>query len=238
MSVFVLVHGAFHGAWCWDDVARRLRDAGHAVHVPTLPGLGERADELSRDLTIDGMVADVVAFIETAGLDDVVLVGHSFGAVVASGVADRIPARLRRLVFLDGLLVDGGASPFDGVAPEVVAARKADAETSSGGLSIPAPSAAAFGVRDPERARFVEARLTPHPLSAYTSPLTLAHPIGNGVPVTYVTCSDPLYAPLAGVRARVATLGWPVRTIATGHDAMVTAPAETAALLTDIARSR
>src|SRR5881397_95402 len=101
---FVLVHGACHGGWCWTRVARLLRAAGHDVFTPTLTGFGERAHLLTPDVGPDTLVQDVVAVIECEELSDVVLVGHSFGALVALGAAARVPERLARLVLLDGVV--------------------------------------------------------------------------------------------------------------------------------------
>src|SRR5579875_3323603 len=97
---FVLVHGAWHGGWCWSRVAAILRGRGHRVFTPTQTGLGERAHLLSRDITFDTFVQDVVGVFEAEELEDVVLVGHSFGGSSISGVVDRMPERVRRLVYL------------------------------------------------------------------------------------------------------------------------------------------
>jgi hypothetical protein len=91
-------------------------------------------------------------------------------------------------------------------------------------LSIPAPQASAFGIDDIADAAWLEARLTPHPLKTYTSAQSFRGEPGNGLPAEYILCNDPIYGPLQGARKRGRGLGWPVREIATGHDAMVTAP--------------
>jgi pimeloyl-ACP methyl ester carboxylesterase len=95
---FVLVHGAWHGGWCWEKVAAILRGQGHEVHTPTQTGLGERAHLMSRAITLDTFVDDIANVLTFTNLDDVVLVGHSFGGNAISGVADRMPERIRKLV--------------------------------------------------------------------------------------------------------------------------------------------
>lgn len=89
---------------------------------------------------------------------------------------------------------------------------------------MPAPRAASFGVTDQDDAAWLEARLTPHPISTYQSPLPIRGAPGNGLPARYVVCTDPVYGPLQGIRQWVRRSGWTLEEIATGHDAMVTAP--------------
>lgn len=115
MATFVLVHGGGHGGWCYQQVARRLRAAGHEVHCPTLTGLGERAHLLNADIDLDTHIQDVVALMTFEGLEDVILVGHSYGGMVLTGVADRAAERIRELVYLDA------AHPRDGESLEIVA---------------------------------------------------------------------------------------------------------------------
>ncbi|GAC1339950.1 MAG: alpha/beta fold hydrolase [Acetobacteraceae bacterium] len=236
MATFVLVHGAWHGGWCWRDVTRLLQQAGHRVATPTCTGLGERAHLMSRDITLDTFVADVAGVIAAEELDDIVLVGHSFGGLAASGVADRMPERIRALVFLDALLVPPGATPFDALPPEIVAARVAAAEASSAGVSLPAPPPAAFGVTDPAAGEWLARRLTPHPFGTFTSPLTLRNPVGHGHACIYIECTDPVYSPLDPVKrwARQQP-GWRWEALAASHDPMVTAPDALARLLGTLA---
>ena len=101
MTTFVLIHGAWHGGWCWKKVSPILREAGHETYSPTLTGLGERSHLLSRDIDLNCHIQDVVNVLEYKGLKDVVLVGHSYAGMVITGVADRCPERLAQLVYLD-----------------------------------------------------------------------------------------------------------------------------------------
>jgi len=231
---FVLVHGAWHGGWCWADVASRLRSRGHRVVTPTQTGLGERSHLISKAITLDTFIADVMNVIKWQDLHDVVLVGHSFGASTVSGVADRMRERVRQLIYLDGLMLDDGLSPSSVPPKAILEARLKAAQESSGGLSMPAPPAAAFGVTDAKQAQWLEARLTPHPVSVYTSPLRLANPVGNGLPRTYIMCTDPYYEPLEASHRWAKAAGWPCVEIATGHDAMVTQPERLAQLLIEL----
>jgi pimeloyl-ACP methyl ester carboxylesterase len=227
-QTFVLVPGAWHGGWCWRDVAAILRKAGHTVYTPTQTGLGERSHLLSRNITVDTFVDDIANVIRWEQLEKVVLVGHSFGGLSISGVADRMPERLSRLVYLDSLILENGQTPFSAVPNEIVAARLKAAEESSNGLSLPVPDPTQIGLLREEDQHFVVSRLTPHPLSTYTSPLHLRNPVGNGIPATYVQCSSPAYAPVAKSLAWARSNGWPIVELKTGHVAMVSAPAEVA----------
>lgn len=235
MATFVLMHGAWHGGWCWSRVADPLRARGHAVTTPTQTGLGERRHLISRELTLSTFVEDLVQHMVHDDLTDAILVGHSFGGNAISGAAERVPERIRGLVYLDSMIVQGGEAPFDHLPPERVAERVRLADETSGGLSIPPPPAAAFGVTDPADAAWLEARLTPHPLSTYRSALPITGAPGNGLPARYVVCTDPIYHALEQVRDWVRRSGWTVDELATGHDAMVTAPEAVVELLDRIA---
>jgi pimeloyl-ACP methyl ester carboxylesterase len=236
MKTYVLVHGAWHGGWCWTRVADRLRAAGHRVFTPTMTGLGERAHLLSKEITLDTFTTDVSNVIEFEELRDIILVGHSFGGMPISGAAERLPDRIRHLVYLDSLILPGGKAPFDMLPPDIVAARRKAAEESSGGLSIPNPPPSAFGVSTAEDVEWVKRRLTPHPLTTFASPLNIKGPTGNNLARTYIACTNPIYGPLEASRNAVkGQPGWSWVEIATGHDAMVTAPEELTRLLLEIA---
>lgn len=232
---FVLIHGAWHGGWCWREVAALLRADGHQVSTPTMTGLGDRADLLDASVALSTYIDDACALIENEALQDVVLVGHSFGGLVISGVADRMPERLRQLVFLDALIVQDGQSAMSILPPDVQAERSRTIDVE--GLRMAVPSPDKFGVLDPEQAAWLVRHLTPHPLKTYIEPLTLRHPVGNGLPKTYIAVTAPWYAPLASVRSWVKSQSdWTWREIATGHDAMLTAPAALTKLLIESAQ--
>lgn len=221
---FVLLHGAWHGAWCWRRVAAMLREQGHAVYTPTQTGLGERSHLLSRDVDLETFADDLVNVLLWEDLEDVILVGHSFGGIAITAAADRCPERIRHLIYLDSLILKNGQSPFSVVPADVAEARRKLARESSGGLSMPVPDPSAFGVTDPADAQWVRSKCTPHPLATYEDTLELKHPVGNGLPVTYVAVK-PDYAPLAAVREWVRPrTDWHYIEIDAGHDAMVTSP--------------
>jgi pimeloyl-ACP methyl ester carboxylesterase len=231
---FVLVHGGFHGGWCWREVAQLLRARGHAVFTPTQTGCGERSHLLDASITLDTFVDDIANVLLWEDLHDVVLVGHSFGGSSISGVADRMPERIGLLVYLDAVLLQDGQTMFDLLEPEVIARRMRSAQA-HGGLAIGPPPAAIFGVTDPVQAHYLRARLTPQPLGSFTSPLRLAHPITRGRPAVYVQCTEPIYAGVQAARDWVQANGMRLVPLRTGHDAMVMAPQLLADLLLELA---
>jgi len=235
---FVLVHGIWHGGWCWSQVAEILRGRGHSVTTPTLTGLGERSHLLSESITLETFVEDIVNHLNWSELSNVVLVGHSFGGAVIIGAADRVPERIAGLIFLDAAIMKDGETWFGLLPKEIVDDRMAKAQASSGGVSLPVAPPESFGVTDPDQAANLERMLTPHPLATCTTPLKLGSPPGNGLPAHYIACTEPAYPPAVAMHERARKAGWPISELATGHDAMLTAPQETADLLDKIARER
>jgi pimeloyl-ACP methyl ester carboxylesterase len=224
-STYVLVHGAWHGGWCWDAVAQILRSHGHRVFAPTLSGLGERAHLVSPEIDLRVFIQDVVDVLEQHDLSEVILVGHSFGGVTLVGAADRVPQRIRQLVFLDAVVLSAGETAFSRLAPEIVAARTKLAMETGNGLTIPVPPASAFGVFEADQVALLERHCTPHPLKTFDDPMVLKGPPGGGLPKVYIQCVDPVYEPLQSSRDFVKTQkDWAWDEIATGHDAMISAP--------------
>lgn len=228
---FVLLHGAFHGGWCWEQTAGILRARGHHVTTPTQTGLGERSHLMRPGIDLETFGMDLVNHLRFEDLNDVILVGHSFAGSPLSVAAEREAARIARLVYLDARVLIAGETGFHGHPPDLAEERRALAQESSDGLSIPPPPAAVFGVIDPDQAAWVEARLTPHPLDTFDSPIPITGPPGAALPKEYIVCTDPIYEPLESSRDRVREAGWPMREIATGHDAMVSDPVGLADML-------
>jgi pimeloyl-ACP methyl ester carboxylesterase len=233
---YVLVHGAWHGGWCWRRVASILRAAGHAVYTPTLTGLADRRHLLSPQVNLDTHIQDITQLIEAEELTEVVLVGHSYAGIIISGVADRLPQPLAHLVYLDALLLENGRSIFSSFSKDVVAQRlQAIRETGAGVGAVAAFPPSAFGVHNASDAAWVARRLTPQPVGTYLQPLILEAPVGNGVPKTYIDCTREPMANLAAGKTRVRQdSSWNLRSLDTGHDAMVTAPVELARMLESI----
>jgi pimeloyl-ACP methyl ester carboxylesterase len=230
-----LVHGTWHGGWCWSKTADRLRKLGHAVHTPTLTGVGERRHLLSPDITLQTFVQDIANVLIWENLHDVILVGHSFGGVVISGVADLMPERLSQLIYLDAFILESGVSTFDTLPEETVAKLRAAARALPI-PAVPAPKPSNLGLQEPGDIAFVQERLTPQPLGTYESALRLNHPMGNGLPCTYLHCTAPSFPVVEGARQWVKkNTDWAWAELSAGHDAMVSAPDLVAARLDALA---
>jgi pimeloyl-ACP methyl ester carboxylesterase len=238
MATFVLVHGAMHGGWCWRRVLPLLRAAGHEAYAPTLTGLGERAHLAHPEIDLDPHVRDVLGVLEYEDLDRVVLVGHSYGATVVTGVADRLPGGIAHVVYLDGAVAGDGQAVLDLFPPDGQVARRELVAAEGDGSRLPPLDPSAFGVTDPEDAAWVRTRLVPQPFKTFTQPLRLANPAGFAGPQTYIAClaAGPAGWRDAMVECARAGSGWRYRELATGHDAMVTAPHDLADLLLEAAR--
>ena len=233
---FVLVHGAWHGGWCWSRVAPRLRAAGHRVFTPTLTGLGERSHLISTLINLDTHVADIASVIEAEELEGVVLVGHSYAGTIISGVAERMPARLRQLVYLDAQVLQSGTSLFGNLPEQAVAQRLKTVRETGGGVGTAPLAPAVFGVTDPGDVAWLERRMTLQPIGTYTQTFVLRQPLGNGVPKTYIECTSTPIAALEPFKRQVRdSKEWVVRPLASGHDAMVVASEALSNMLLEIA---
>ncbi len=234
----VLVHGAWGGAWIWRRVLGPLRAAGHAVHALTLTGDGDRAHLRRPDLSLSDHVRDVVAAIEAEELQDLVLVGHSYGGMVITGAADRLlaqdPKRLRRLVYVDAMVPVPGEGWGAGHPPEIVQARLAAARANDNAL--PPPDPADFGLQGEDRDWLLR-RQVPHPFGMYRVPLDFDGERWAQVPRTFVDCRSPAYPTIDAMRRRVREQGgWTLRELDTGHCPMVSAPQALVDLLLEAAR--
>jgi pimeloyl-ACP methyl ester carboxylesterase len=243
----VLVHGAWHGGWCWRDVADRLSAQGARVFAPTMTGLGDRVHLRAAYKGLETFIADVTAVIEREELTGVTLVGHSFGGMVVTGVADRTPDRVKHLVYLDAAVpADGHSMVATPDTPaEIVSATIAGlkALAPDGEWMNPIPLDALGLAGAPELLRERAARgMTQHPLSSWTDPLHFRNS-GPKCPKTYIFCNQPAMERTSfpkhyeNAKAGRYGPGWTARTLATGHMAMFTAPAETAALIGEAAQS-
>jgi pimeloyl-ACP methyl ester carboxylesterase len=145
MATFVLVHGSWAGSVVWRQLAPRLRKAGHEVYAPTLTGIGERKHLLNREIDLDTHIQDVIGVIDEEDLSDIVLVGNSYGGMVISGVADRVPEKVASLVYLDAFVPENGQSLFSLLPP----GRRLATVPGEDWLVAPIPSAS-FGLKRPE----------------------------------------------------------------------------------------
>jgi pimeloyl-ACP methyl ester carboxylesterase len=232
MTTYVLVHGAWHGGWCWKRLSSALQAPGVEIYTPTLTGLGERAHLASRDVSLETHIQDVLGTIESERLDDVILVGHSYAGVVVTAVADRVPQRVSRLVYLDAMVPKTGQSLYDTAGPVFRERIEGLVKTQGEGWYIPLPTAERMGLFDQSDIDFAMPRLVPHPARTFAEAVTLKSPWGKPVRRTYINCigkSTP-----GGPRSSQAAGIDDYHELSTGHDAMVTMPIELAMLLRDV----
>lgn len=235
----VLVHGAWHGGWCWTRVIPRLQASGAPVFAPTLTGLGKHASLVAEPPGLETHIADVASLIEAQDLWDVVLVGHSYAGMVITGVADRLKPRLGRLIYLDAAVPADGddfASHIPGISAAVAERRRAAFRSMApDGAWLPPPDAGRVGVTVPEDVAWLERRLTRHPLRTWLDPIRLRNSGHAGIPKTYVLVTEPpttlMGYPAHGEAAKSAGGEWTYREIACGHDLMVVEPQRTAELI-------
>jgi pimeloyl-ACP methyl ester carboxylesterase len=225
MTNFVLVQGAWIGGWYWRPTAQALRKAGHEVYTPTLTGLGERMHLMSPSINLDTHITDIVNVIKQEELSDVVLVGHSYGGMVITGVADALPGKITSLVYLDAFVPENGQSLVSFLPPGGPAPIAASEYTL-------APLPAAFFGASPEVAALVDVRTTPHPTACFTQPLKLTGAIDRVKKKTYIYCNVPapttftqFYEKLKGNR------DWTVQILPCTHLVQIDMPKQLADLL-------
>jgi pimeloyl-ACP methyl ester carboxylesterase len=237
---FVLVHGAWHGGWCWRRVADALRSRGHAVFAPSLTGLGDRAHLFSQDISLQTHVQDILCVVESEELSDIILVGHSYGGFVISGVADTLRERVAHYVYLDGSVppdMSPGASFSwaDFNPPEAREARLKAVREQGGGVMLPPPPPSAFAVTEPSQAAWLQRRLRPMPLQTYLGKFTFTRSASDGLKRTYIASMKPPYDLLVPTHRRIRSDStWSFATLEAGHDSMVTAPDALASLLLSV----
>lgn len=229
---YVLVHGAWGGGWVWRDVVPGLEAKGHRVFTPTLTGLGDRAHLMSRQISVETHVQDLANTIVFAGLEDVILVGHSYGGVPVTGVADRIPQAIRHVVYLDALILENGESVFDVFPPDLTAAFTKSMMDAGAGVAVPSPDSSVppSSMRD-----WATARNRPQPGGSFDTPLKLTRPSGDGYPVTYIAFTAPAIAPVEPSRVRARQkAGWHFEEMAVPHDTPLIYPDRTVERLLQI----
>jgi pimeloyl-ACP methyl ester carboxylesterase len=225
---FVLVHGAWHGGWCWRRVSDLLEQKGNKVFSPTMTGLGERAHLLTRDVNLTTHITDIVNVMEWENLSDVVLVAHSYGGIIASGVAERVHDRISSIVFLDAFMPENGETLLEKSSPAFVDAIKSAIE--KGDAGIKAPPAAAFGVEEKDR-MWVDSKTTPHPVGTYTEKAVYTDGRDKISTKTFIRAKGYKSAAFDANLAKVKAAGWKTHELEVGHDAMVIIPEQLTGIL-------
>jgi pimeloyl-ACP methyl ester carboxylesterase len=225
MSTYVLVHGAWHGSWCWKRVRQALQARGHQVFTPTLTGVADRSHLLSPHVNLDTHITDVINLIQWEELSHVVLCGHSYGGCVVTGVADRVPDRIGALVYLDAFVPEGGQSLHDNLPPEARNAQLQGAQQLGDGWKVPPITAEAFNVNIGDR-DWVNRQCTMQPLATFQQPLDLTGGISRIKSITFILANGYSPSPFPPFYERAKAKGWKTLTMPCGHDVMLDLPAE------------
>ncbi|MFE5647155.1 alpha/beta fold hydrolase [Rhodococcus sp. NPDC056516] len=223
---YLLVHGGSHGGWCWRKLAPMLQRGENRVITPTITGVGDRSHLLHAQLSYDDAVNDIIRTIEAEELTDFVLVGHSIGGAYITSVADRMREKIRRLVYLDAVVIENGETVLSTMplgSQEVLRTLVA----ATGGHAVPAPTdPTMFGLTDRNDIEWAKRQLTAHPWSTWRDTVTLAGPAGAGLPRHYIDFTEPAFTDIQASKQRVLNNSreWQLDRINTGHDGMISAP--------------
>ena len=226
---FVLVHGVFHGGWCWRRVADLLAKAGHKAFTPTLTGLGERAHLVNADVNLSTHITDVVNVLKWEGLRNVVLCGHSYGGLVISGVAEQMQDAIAAMVFVDAFVPESGDAFATLVSPAM--RERITAVVTKGEDTMAPVPAAVFQVNENDRA-WVDGLCGPQPIATFTETITLTGARERVPKKAYIRAKG---YQAAGVRRRPRQSALQSHLerfrIAMRHDIMVDMPEALAAIL-------
>lgn len=228
MAVFILVHGGWHGGWCWKPVVTLLQARGHTVYAPTLTGLAERGHLIDAVRGPDTHVADIANLIIWEDLHDVVLVGHSYGGTIITGVASQLPGRIKRLVYLDAMVPEiSGMSAAQLSTPEraaeVAAARRPDGHTDPSGFERWV---------SPDRIEWLKTMTSPQPGACFDNGVTLTGRQNQIKRRDYIICTRHKPSPFWRFYDRFKDdPTWRSYQIDSLHDAMIELPMQLVALL-------
>lgn len=221
---FVLVHGAGHGSWSWKRVRRQLSANGHEVLTPTLTGVGERSHLLSKTVTLQTHILDVVNLFKWEDIADAVLVGHSYAGWVITGAAEQLSDRLSGIVYLDAFLPQPGQRPYDVLSQaqkEAIAAA-----VDRGDVSRPGATSSMLKIQKPADAAWVDSKMTPHPLAVSMNQIDLTgavERIGRKLFVRTPQFASPAYD--AALERCKRSPGWTTAVLRDcGHDPHIDCP--------------
>jgi pimeloyl-ACP methyl ester carboxylesterase len=236
MSSFVLIHGGWHGGWCWKKVAMLLRGRGHDVFTPSLTGMGDREHLYTPEVGLDTHTADILSLLRVERLRDVILVGHSYGGVIMTLVADQIPSDLSALVYVDAVIPQAGVPGWEGFPPERQKQMLKGAEA-LGGWRVPPPDPTAWGIENEADLQWLRECCSPHPIKTMRDAPQLTG-AWHSVPTKHYILAGAQPNPrfLAHYDSVSKQADWSTETIMGSHDLMVTHPFELAHSLDKIAQ--
>lgn len=239
MATFVLVHGAWHGGWCWWKVEPLLRQSGGSVYAPSFTGMGERSHLAGyidpAAINLDLHIKDVWELLESEGLEEVILVGHAYAGMVITGVAEVCPQRLDHLVYVNGVVPRDGEAMVDQLdavrGPDFTARVRAAIDNREEFLRPPSTVEEIrrrWGITDPEDQSRVLPRLRPQSVASFAQPVRLGSSEALEISRSFILSRESGFDPVA---ERVRQSDWGLYQLDTGHDPMITKPREVAEIL-------
>jgi pimeloyl-ACP methyl ester carboxylesterase len=238
---FVLIHGSWHNGVAWYKVQKLLEEKGYPVLSPTLSGFEGSAKPARPDVGLNTHIEDILSLVERENLTNTILVGHSYAGLVISGVAELIPDRVSKLVYLDAFIPEDKQSLFDILGSAVMAKMRGDLVNAEGKTKaegatqvwlLPPGQPQDYGVTEPAEVEWLQERMVYTPVLTFEEKVRLGNPQAQSISRYFIRCTD--FAFLEPYEQKATSLGWPVFRIKTGHDAMLTKPEELAAILQEI----
>lgn len=241
MATYVLVHGAWQGASTWAFVEKGLRALGHEVHTPTMSGAGIRRYELRPDITLQMHVQDVLGVLEFENLRDVILVGHSYGGMIITNVAEHAADRLATLVYVDAFVPVDGQSAFDCFPPWLADPLERQAKELGDGWRLPGLEARLdlWALKPGPHRDFVRSKLTDFAIGCFKSPARLPSRAATRIRRAFIACNaegyrlGEVFEPFAAQARREE---WPYIALPTGHDCHVEAADECVSFLSGLGK--
>jgi pimeloyl-ACP methyl ester carboxylesterase len=221
MSNFVLVHGGFCGGWYWKKVKVLLENAGHTVFTPTLTGLGERNHLNNPNIDLNTHILDITNLCVFQDIKDAILVGHSYGGLVITGVASAMPDRIKKLIYLDGLIPDVGDSLMSLVDDQTAFYFRSQVEEKGEGWFVPASLSASFA--DDDNTWFNE-RVTTQAFKSFEQEIIFDPTIVNAIPKSFISCAQNDHITLKNMARKARAKGWPYYEIDSDHFPMISNP--------------
>jgi pimeloyl-ACP methyl ester carboxylesterase len=236
MATFVLVHGAWHGGWCWSRIAPQLRAAGHIVQTPTMTGFGERSHLLTSDVGLETNITDIMNVLLWEDLSDVILVAQSYAGMVTTSVADRMPERIAALVYINAFIPGDGISQNDMLPNWRREMIEEETSQDPDAWRMPAPSPELIGVTDPAIAAWITEKMTIQSAKTMRDHATITGAIDKITNRTFIRATGYRNSTFdATVKEYMAHPDWRGIELDTSHDAMITAADEVRAIFEEIA---
>ena len=233
VSTFLLIHGGMQGGWCWKRLIPYLEYENHRVIAPCLSGLGTRSYLHSPKINLSTHISDIVNLIKQQCLEKIIIVGHSYGGMIATGVADQIPHALEKIIYLDAVLAKPEQSMSEAILEEVWLYLKNKATLEGEGWYVPAMTLQDYGFEKDEDIAFIEGKSTPQSLACFTELLSYNLANNKRIPRYYIYCKKSIF--LRNMQCRAEELGINYQEIESGHFLMIEKPKHLANILNTLA---